>query len=176
MKQASAAEIIIGSGDEAKSGKHIAFVNSISERDALKTDGFVFVRNAYLGDKTVHRGWAVYVRGKCTTSDQPHWIKTMEEESVDGLWSVRSEILEVMFTKAEFLKWKSQFFPKQEILKIGSEWTEEDLVRKINEIINVLHYDWKSDIEPIGSEWTEDDLVSKINEITEFVNFTKPQK
>lgn len=94
---------VIGSGDPA--GEHFRIVNTISERDAISGDCFVLVKNAYLADPTVHRGWAMYLpSGQITTTTGRRWIKIAEEESVDGPWGVQAEILDMLVKKTDFTK------------------------------------------------------------------------
>ena len=92
---------VIGSGDP--SGDHFKIVNSIADRNAITEDCFVLVRNAYIADPTVHRGWAMYIpSGSFTTSTHRTWIKVAEEESVDGPWGIQAEILDMLVRKTVF--------------------------------------------------------------------------
>ena len=96
---------VIGSGDGSDGSGAFLFVDTISERDQFVTDKFVFVRQAYKNDPTVNRGWAVYIYD---SSAKVHWVKVMEEESVDGPWGVQAEILKSCITKSQFIEYTNK--------------------------------------------------------------------
>ena len=96
---------VIGSGDGSDGSGAFLFVDTISERDQFVTDKFVFVRQAYKNDPTVNRGWAVYIYDSAA---KVHWVKVMEEESVDGPWGVQAEILKSCITKSQFIEYTNK--------------------------------------------------------------------
>jgi hypothetical protein len=96
---------VIGTGDGSDGAGAFIFVDTISERDSIITDKFVFVRNAYKNDPTVNRGWAIYIYD---AAGDIHWRKVMEEESVDGPWGVQAEILKSVITKAQFAEYSNK--------------------------------------------------------------------
>ena len=134
-----------GSGGGGSSGT--TFVNDIAARNALdNTSGMVFVKDA-TGDTTVDRGWAIYIH------DGEKWIKIIEEESVNGLWSVRNEIKRTVITKREMadivselrraISESSASGPKLEnnldTIDETQPWSEVTLVDKLNEVVTAIN-------------------------------------
>jgi len=94
--------IVIGRQDPNDVPSSFLFVRTIGERDAIITNKIVVVRQAYLGDPTVVKGWAAYVLDK--TTEPYKWMKLIEQESVDGPWGINEEIKQSLVTKATFIQ------------------------------------------------------------------------
>ena len=94
--------IVVGRQDPNDVPSNFLFVRTIGERDAIITNKIVVVRNAYLGDPTVVKGWAAYVLDK--TTEPYKWMKLIEQESVDGPWGINEEIKQNLVTKATFVQ------------------------------------------------------------------------
>ena len=94
--------IVIGRQDPNDVPSSFLFVRTIGERDAIITNRIVVVRQAYLGDPTVVKGWAAYVLDK--TTEPFKWMKLIEQESVDGPWGINEEIKQNLVTKTTFIQ------------------------------------------------------------------------
>ena len=147
---------VIGSGAGGGSGggsseSSTKFVANIAERNALDNPaGMVFVKDA-TGDSTVDRGWAIYIH------DGKDWIKIIEEESVNGMWSVRNEIKKTIVTKRELSE------------AVGNlNHTIQEIVEEIGKIPSSID-------EPIAQineseDWSETTIVTKLNELITTIN------
>jgi len=101
MRTDGHAYYVIGSPDG--DGDFIVRVSTISERNALSGKGLCLVTEAYKGDPSVGRGWALYMHiGSVTTTTGLTWIKIAEEESVDGIWGFQQEVLDTLVKKPTF--------------------------------------------------------------------------
>jgi len=94
--------IVVGRQDPNDVPSNFLFVRTIGDRDAIITNKIVVVRQAYLGDPTVVKGWAAYVLDK--TTEPYKWMKLIEQESVDGPWGINEEIKQNLVTKATFIQ------------------------------------------------------------------------
>lgn len=94
--------LVIGRQDPNDVPSNFLFVRTIGERDAIITNKIVVVRQAYLGDPTVVKGWAAYVLDK--TTEPYKWMKLIEQESVDGPWGINEEIKQNLVTKSTFIQ------------------------------------------------------------------------
>lgn len=94
--------IVIGRQDPNDVPSNFLFVRTIGDRDAIITNRIVVVRQAYLGDPTVVKGWAAYVLDKSTEPFK--WMKLIEQESVDGPWGINEEIKQNLVTKSTFIQ------------------------------------------------------------------------
>lgn len=123
-----------------------AVVDTIGDRNALDKSQvpMCLVRKAAGGDPTVHRGWAMYA----VVDDK--WVKISEEESVDGVWGVKAEILATVMSKLDAVNMEKRlqkyiedhvtFVPSHEaIAEIGSVWDEETIVSRLNSVIITLN-------------------------------------
>lgn len=78
---------------------------TIAQRNQLKGKGLCFVEEAYKGDSTVNRGWAMYMTvGSSTTTTSPRWVKIAEEESVEGAWTLQQEFIRSLVKISTFTK------------------------------------------------------------------------
>ena len=78
---------------------------TIAQRNQLNGKGLCFVEEAYKGDSTVNRGWAMYMTvGSSTTTTSPRWVKIAEEESVEGAWSLQQEFIRSLVKISTFTK------------------------------------------------------------------------
>lgn len=158
---------VIGSGSSASSA-HLVVVDTISERNVLPNTGMVLVRKAYLGDDTVHRGWALYIVDPDTLNTVPHkWIKIAEQESVDGPWGVNEELLSVLVQTKDFTAFKNQIneqlanydalFNKVEGLVTDTHaHLNKDVLDKLSVEAGVLKLDGKT----VGSTYIYDNVDS----------------
>lgn len=94
--------IVIGKQDPNDVPSGFLFVRTIGERDSIITNKIVVVRQAYLGDPSVVKGWAAYVLDK--TTEPYKWMKLIEQESVDGPWGINEEIKQNLVTKSTFIQ------------------------------------------------------------------------
>lgn len=83
---------VIGAADGK--GEFLVRCKTIGQRNQLKGKGICFVEEAYKGDSTVTRGWAMYLTvGTSTTTTSPKWVKIAEEESVEGAWNLQQDLI-----------------------------------------------------------------------------------
>ena len=138
---------VIGSGGSQKEIITMAIVKTIAERNALdpKTTFQCMVKQASGagGDPTVHRGWALYA------SVDGGWTKIAEEESVDGVWGVKAEILATVMSKIDAaamekrlrdLIGQSSFQPYSEtITKLPERYQQEDLANIVRQLVTAVN-------------------------------------
>ena len=94
---------VIGSADG--NGEFLVRCKTIGQRNQLKGKGICFVEEAYKGDSTVNRGWAMYLTvGSSTTTTSPKWVKIAEEESVEGAWSLQQDLIKSLVKITTFTK------------------------------------------------------------------------
>ena len=94
---------VIGSADG--NGEFLVRCKTIGQRNQLKGRGICFVEEAYKGDSTVNRGWAMYLTvGSSTTTTSPKWVKIAEEESVEGAWSLQQDLIRSLVKISTFTK------------------------------------------------------------------------
>lgn len=94
---------VIGSADG--NGEFLVRCKTIGQRNQLKGRGICFVEEAYKGDSTVNRGWAMYLTvGSSTTTSSPKWVKIAEEESVEGAWSLQQDLIRSLVKISTFTK------------------------------------------------------------------------
>lgn len=127
IKNTDARQVIVigGKQDPDDVPSCFLFVRTIGERDAIITNRIVVVRQAYLGDPTVVKGWAAYVLDKTT---KPYkWMKIIEQESIDGPWGINEEIKQNLVTKSTFI---------QEINAINKRLND---IGDISEVIGKAH-------------------------------------
>lgn len=112
---------LIGNAD---SSTFIARVRTISERNALTGNGIVLVTEAYKGDPTVNRGWALYLSiGSSTTTTSVRWLKIAEAETVDGIWGFQEEVLRTLVKKPVYARHVEWNEAEHEIFKAAiKEW------------------------------------------------------
>lgn len=78
---------------------------TIAQRNQLNGKGLCFVEEAYKGDSTVNRGWAMYMTvGSSTTTTSTRWVKIAEEESVEGAWTLQQEFIRSLVKISTFTK------------------------------------------------------------------------